>query len=313
MHRSGTSLATRLASLLGLTLGRGPTVPTTDANPRGHWESAVLRDVNDDLLARLGGNWAGPPTLEAGWERDTRLDVVRREARSAFARVYGPSPAPWVWKDPRNCITFPFWEHGVGIEAVVLLVYRNPLAVADSLVDRDELSRTVAMTLWERYVRDSLRNSAGHRVLSASSDDIVEDPTGWVARVREVARDSGIELGPGPSHGVVKASIDADLHHGSYTARDLRTDPHVSDSQRALFDVLEKVAGSHDRLAVPELPAPTAGIDALLAEHARFYEEREALREKLARAREYDRHIVNVRRLKIRTYALYRRLRGRNG
>ena len=60
---------------------------------------------------------------------------------------------------------------------------------------------------------------------------------------------------------------------------------------------------------VPELPPATPGIDQLLVEHARFYAEREALREKLARVREYDRRIVNVRRLKILTYALYRRLR----
>ena len=284
MHRSGTSLATRLVSLLGLTLGRGPAVPATEGNARGHSESAVLRDLNDDLLARLGGNWAGPPPLDDGWERDNRLDAVRREARSAFARVYGPSPDPWVWKDPRNCITFPFWEHGVGIRAVVVLVHRNPLAVADSLFERDGLSCAVALALWERYVRDSLCNSSGHRVLSASSDEIVEDPVGWVARVRDVIRGAGIDLGPGPDDGVITSAIDVGLlHHASYTARDLRADAHASEAQCALFDVLGKIAGSHDDFVVPDLPAPTAGIDSLLTEHARFYEEREALREKLAR------------------------------
>jgi hypothetical protein len=312
MHRSGTSLATRLASLAGLSLGQGPDVPATAANPRGHWESAVLRDVNDDLLARLGGNWAGPPPRRDGWERDGALEPLAAAARAAFARVYG-SPTPWVWKDPRNCITLPFWERAVPIDVVVLHVHRNPLAVADSLRERDELSRPVSLALWERYVRDGLRNVAGHRVLSASSDEIVADPVGWVGRVRRVALDAGLRLGPEPSDAAVTRVIDTELQHGSYSARDLRADPDVSHSQRALFDVLEKVTGSHDRFAVPELPPPTPGIDLLLTEHATFYEQREALREKLARAREYDRHIVNVRRLKIRTYALYRRLRGLSG
>jgi hypothetical protein len=272
----------------------------------------VLRDVNDDVLARLGGNWAGPPVLARGWEHDERLESLRAGARDAFTGVYGQAAA-WVWKDPRNCITLPFWEQTVGIDAVVLHVHRNPLAVADSLHERDEFSRPVSLALWERHVRDGLRNAAGHRLLGASSDEIVADPIGWVARVRRVALDAGLELGPAPSDAAVTRVIDTELQHGSYTAGDLRGEAQVSEAQRALFDVLEKVTGSHDRFAVPELPPATPGIDLLLAEHARFYEEREVLREKLARAREHDRHVINVRRIKIRTYALYRRLRERGG
>jgi hypothetical protein len=312
MHRSGTSLATELAALLGLDVGRGPVVPATEGNPRGHWESAVLRDVNDDLLARLGGNWAGPPALANGWERDTALDGVRGDAGRAFAAVYG-SGGPWVWKDPRNCVTLPFWERALDMRPPVLLVHRNPLAVADSLRERDELSRPVSLALWERYVRDSLHNARGHRVLSASSDEIVEDPAGWLARVRDVVTTAGIELAGAPGDAAATQAVDAGLRHAAYTRGDLRSDPHLSDAQRALFDVVEKLAGAHDHFVVPELPAPTSGIDLLLAEHARFYAEREALREKLARAREYDRRIINVRRLKIRTYALYQRLRRRGG
>ena len=308
MHRSGTSAATRLVNLLGLSLGGGPMVPTTDGNPRGHWESLRLRDLNDAVLAALGGNWAGPPPLAPGWERDPELDSLRVEARHAFTEVYRGS-ARWVWKDPRTCITLPFWEHVLEVEPVVLLVHRNPLEVVDSLARRDELSKVVSLALWERYVRDSLRNCDGHAVHVSSVDAVLGDPAAWAGEVREVLVSQGLDLPDraGGDEGFVRA-VDSDLRHARASQADLAADPDVSDAQRALLDVLEKVAGHSDRFTAPELPPATSGIDRLLREHARFYEEREALREKLTRAREYDRRVINVRRLKIRTYALYRRL-----
>jgi hypothetical protein len=308
MHRSGTSLATRLVGLLGLSVGEGPMVPATEGNPRGHWESAVLRDANDELLAQLGGNWAGPPVLDDGWEHDARLDATRVSAHTAFARVYGPTPAPWVWKDPRNCITLPFWELVLGVEPVVLVVHRNPLSVADSLARRDSLSKVVSLALWERYVRESLRHSCDHSVLIAPADEIVDDPVAWAGRVHDMLVDHGIELGRGAGPGALAASVDARLQGARHSAHDLAIDPVVSDEQRALFDVLAKVSGRSERFAVPDLPPPTPGADRLLAEHAHFYAERESLREQLAIAREYDQRIVNVRRLKIRVYRLYRRV-----
>ena len=315
MHRSGTSAATRLASLLGLSLGRGPMVPSTEGNPLGHWESVRLRDVNNAVLAAFGGNWAGPPPLEPGWERDPGLDPLRGEARDAFADVYG-GVDQWIWKDPRTCITLPFWEQALDVEPVVLLVHRNPLEVVDSLARRDELSKVVSLALWERYVRDSLRNSDGHPAHVSSADEVLGDPAAWAAQVREVLVAHGADLpaGPGDGEALVRA-IDSDLRHALASPAGFARDPDVSDAQRALLDVLEKMAGYSDRFIAPELPPATPGIDRLLVEHGRYYAEREALREKLARAREYDQRILNVRRLKIRTYALYRRIvrGGRSG
>jgi hypothetical protein len=315
MHRSGTSAATRLGSLLGLSLGHGPMVPSTDGNPRGHWESLRLRDVNDAVLVAFGGNWAGPPPLEPGWERDPSLDPLRVEARAAFADVYFGRDQ-WLWKDPRTCITLPFWEQALDVEPVVLLVHRNPLEVADSLARRDEFSKVVSLALWERYVRDGLLNCDGHPVHVSSADDVLGDPAAWAAQVRELLVSHGMDLpsGPGDGETFVRA-VDSGLRHSRASYADLARDPDASDAQRALVDVLEKVSGHSDRFAAPELPPATPGADRLLTEHARSYEEREALRAKLARAREYDDRIINVRRLKIRAYALYHRLvrRGRDG
>jgi hypothetical protein len=136
----------------------------------------------------------------------------------------------------------------------------------------------------------------------------VEDPVAWTGRVRNMLATHGFELGPGAGDATLAAAVDARLQRARYTARDLATDADVSDAQRALYDVLGKVSGQSDDFVVPDLPPPTPGLDLLLTEHARFYAERESLRDRLVTARAYDQRILNVRRLKIRTYRLYRRV-----
>src|SRR3954447_18430199 len=55
MHRSGTSAATRVINLLGAHLCRADDLlPDLRGNPRGHWESSTLVDVNDRLLDDMG-------------------------------------------------------------------------------------------------------------------------------------------------------------------------------------------------------------------------------------------------------------------
>src|SRR4051794_31877812 len=75
MHRSGTSLVTRLLHLCGL--GRGPEgelIPATAANTDGHLEHRGFVELNDQVLARLGGGWDLLPPLLPAWERESALD-----------------------------------------------------------------------------------------------------------------------------------------------------------------------------------------------------------------------------------------------
>ena len=45
MHRSGTSLCTRLANLLGMELGE-PLQPAGPDNPKGFWENRLFQNLN---------------------------------------------------------------------------------------------------------------------------------------------------------------------------------------------------------------------------------------------------------------------------
>jgi hypothetical protein len=85
MHRSGTSLVTRLVSLLGLALCReDDLLAGRKANPRGHWESNSMLAFNDRLLEELDASWFCPPPLQA----PELQRMMKRHGREALARLH---------------------------------------------------------------------------------------------------------------------------------------------------------------------------------------------------------------------------------
>jgi len=127
--RSGKSPATRLINLLGVRVPREEDlVPPSAKNPTGYWESMSLVAFNTRVLAAVGSDMQSPVVFEPRWEDDSRLNGLRHEARGAVRQAF--PTAPWVWKDPRNCLTLSFWRSVLGVRPVVVLVDRNPLEIA---------------------------------------------------------------------------------------------------------------------------------------------------------------------------------------
>ena len=87
MHRSGTSAATRLISLLGLETPSGDDlVPPSRKNPKGYWESMSLVAFNIRLLEAIGSDFTCPVPLAPGWHEDPRLDSFRDRAPASHYR-----------------------------------------------------------------------------------------------------------------------------------------------------------------------------------------------------------------------------------
>ncbi len=90
MHRSGTSLAARALDLLGVSLGDPDRLqPAGRDNPAGYWENRYVTELDDELLAALGGSWDQPPVLTPGWEADPALDELRDRARGVLGDAFG--------------------------------------------------------------------------------------------------------------------------------------------------------------------------------------------------------------------------------
>jgi hypothetical protein len=197
MHRSGTSMITRLVHMSGLALGPSNDllVPTTD-NPEGYWERRSLMMVNDAILASFGGGWDMPPALPENWTTAPELVGLRADARTLLSAFDGEQY--WGWKDPRNSITMPFWQELIpGLKALVCV--RNPIEVARSLASRGYASQPFSFKLWLDYNRAVLANTTPEQRVVTHYHAYFADPE---AELRRVCDELGI---PATDHAISTA------------------------------------------------------------------------------------------------------------
>lgn len=164
MHRSGTSILTRVLEELGLFVGW-----KKDCNH----ESLFFLRLNEWLLWQAGASWDNPAPF--------RFFLHQRQLTALstkYLRVILTSPRvasylgwrkhfryrsvfnldiPWGWKDPRNTITLPVWLE-IFPEAKILYIYRNGVDVANSLENRSE-KELIDFGEWMR------KNKWTHRIL----------------------------------------------------------------------------------------------------------------------------------------------------
>jgi SAM-dependent methyltransferase len=258
MHRSGTSVATRLANLLGLAMCRPEDlVRGHGGNERGHWESSTLVAENDRLLARALARWWCPPAGAADIEALAADPAQRGRARQVLDHAY-PS-VPWVWKDPRTCLTLPFWLSTLDIKPAVILTLRDPLEVAASVRARDGLSPRFALALWERHLRAAVSAAQGLPVLVTTYDAMVADPVAWCHDTVEFLGESGLDVRMPADPAGILAFVHSGLRHHRAEVRHPRG-YRLSDEQAALWRLLCESAGGHahfDALAEPPPETPT--------------------------------------------------------
>jgi hypothetical protein len=248
MHRSGTSFTARALHLLGVSLGDPDRImaPGPD-NPAGYWENRDIKELNDELLAHLGGSWDQPPVLDPGWEHDSSLDSLRLRASDVLTDAFGdPRPGRDIigWKDPRLSLLLPFWRMVTPITTTVVVV-RDPAEVSASLRARNGIEAPQASMLWLRYVLAATENDPDHLLLN-DRDFFVDLQTTLAA----VAAHVGL---PPPSADVAaeaREHLDPALRHHVATAVDPADDNPLVGLAAAVWN-----QGSVDLGAVPGVVA----------------------------------------------------------
>lgn len=258
MSRTGTSLTTRALNIAGVYLGpeeellgkdlrqlegEGESVlaRARETNPEGFWEHYRMMRLNERILRALGGNWREPPELPSGWETSEALAAEREEARALVQGSFAGHD-PWAWKDPRNCLTLPFWQHLLpGMRYVVCL--RNPLDVAVSLRRRDGLALEQGVALWLLYLNQALANSAAGPRLFVPYESWFEDREATAARLAAFAGRAGA-FEDAAAKRRLAAAVDERLWRNRDFARQAAPDPSVSSEALALHRMTERLAAA---------------------------------------------------------------------
>lgn len=197
-------------------------------NPVGHFEFVPFVEINDELLASFGGSWSDPPTFPDGWEGSEGVAKVLHRARRWIDQCFRRVPS-WAFKDPRTCLTMPFWFRAVDSEIDIIHIVRNPLDVALSLRIRNDIPVAVGAALWERYTTESMKWLRGTRRLLISYDSIVDDTDFWSSRLASF-------LATDDSHiSEMREFARAALRHHRSTVGDLEANPEICDSVKKTY------------------------------------------------------------------------------
>lgn len=167
MHRSGTSLVSRLLEGLGVFMGRHKDV---------HHEAIFFKTLNRLILEQAGATWDRPEPIADLLEDEGALAVVRTALEE---QIRGPRvlsylgvgwyvryrnvhnfPLLWGWKDPCNVFTFPVWR-SIFPDSRLVVVRRDIEPVVRSLVRR----RQASLSWWDSrpYLRRLVHQTVGYR------------------------------------------------------------------------------------------------------------------------------------------------------
>lgn len=176
MHRSGTSVVARLLNMMGAYFSaEGGATETTGANRKGYWERKDVIALNNQLLRGLGCEWHHVSRLQ--------LLPLDREIKKQFdqgARTilqYLDANRPWFIKDPRLCLLLPIWLRLLECPTVIL-VFRKPIQVAQSLQARYGFPLPLGIALWEIYNLQALAHSHSLPRLLLHHERVLSDPVG---------------------------------------------------------------------------------------------------------------------------------------
>ncbi len=185
MHRSGTSALCAALNACGIEFGSQLLRPMAGVNDEGFWEHAELVAVNEDLLAGMDGSWYAPPGITVFDARSVRqYDALRERARGIISDCLQYSGPPAV-KDPRLCLTLPFWLslcEEMGLTPRVCVIHRAPLEVARSLARRDGFPLAYGLRLCASY-RRAVEQFVPQDGIELTYDELLSDTHAAVRRL----------------------------------------------------------------------------------------------------------------------------------
>jgi hypothetical protein len=282
MHRSGTSVVAQVLNALGIYAGRPDEFAQADMfNPTGYWEHKEVLELNNEILATLGASWIDPSRADVSRLSDDRRAVYVARARQIVDRSL-QGRGPFLLKDPRMALLFPLWREALQ-NAICVIAWRAPMAVARSLATRDKQPLLVSVAVWEHYTRTLLRHSEGCPRVLVSYGDLIAEPARVTGELHAALTGFGIEGLRVLTEERVRQIVNSDFNRSGRGAEADET--LLDDAQRTLVADLTSGAVLHEPVALTpprtrELLAEFGELDALrreLIDRDRILTERDQL------------------------------------
>lgn len=224
MHRSGTSMISRLLWECGMSFGDPSTFLAGDRwNQRGYFEQKEVMDLNSLLITGVPRNTnrlmklvsqlayvrcATPFLPSAG-----SMHALKRRAHHLRGRLeeLGGRYLHQGLKDPRFCLTLGIWKEVVPIEKTVVCL-RSPSQTARSLERRNRLPLSWAYRFWNHHVRHLLQDLEGLDPLVVDFDALCAgDGDRELVQMRNYF---GFPLSSAELHEKYAVTFDRRLYHG---------------------------------------------------------------------------------------------------
>ena len=241
MHRSGTSALTRVLSIVGCELPQTLVQPKS-GNVLGFWESQVLTNLNEEILACTDSFWEDWRPFDRSWYSSRSAEGIRSRGQQLIRDEFGESRL-FVLKDPRLCRLLEFWFQAfdaLGIDVRVVSPIRNPFDVAASLHARNHIDPFCGLLIWLRHVLDAEAASRGRPRAYLRYEQLM-------ANARAVVEGIGEDLGlswPNASDPSAEKEIDTfitpSMHHFHSEEGSRLSDPDVSHWIKDSFQVFDR-------------------------------------------------------------------------
>ena len=245
MHRSGTSVVTRVVSLLGYTLPSN-LIPPHPCNPKGYWESQEIVNINREILVSAGATleeWRGDEwrAFDSRWYASAGAKPFRERAQAVLAKEFGNSRL-FVLKDPRICRLLPFWIEALesfGAPPFVVCPVRNPLDVAESLEKRDGIPHAIGLLMWLQHVLAAEAASRSVGRLFLRYDNLLLKPQSTMEQLRVALNTPFPEAASGDGVSIDE-HVFPSLRHHRHDDAEVLDDPGLSEWIRRSFEILNR-------------------------------------------------------------------------
>ncbi|MQY48143.1 hypothetical protein GAO09_19060 [Rhizobiales bacterium RZME27] len=250
MHRSGTSVITRGLEVAGVHLGQALMPEAEGNNAKGFWEDLEFVALNEEMLQRIGREWYSLAPVQRP-EVDYLCDRGYLTRALKLIRSRLAHHRSFAFKDPRTTKLLPFWERvfdAAGVDVRFVLALRNPMAVAESLVNRDGFSPEMSYFLWAEHVVSGLSYRGRWPTIAVNYDVVLEHPE---QELRRLAKWLGHDFDVEAFTEYQQKFLDEDLRHSVFSGTDIYVDDAASELVRDIQLFLEKLPSGQTSLDDP--------------------------------------------------------------